>query len=390
MATKDKAPTPTAKPVSKTQKLTPSPEVQSSGPVPDPLNANPPRSISGLTEADVNGSKVYYPTDPYTTVAKLTQQERITLQANLAKVLGAYPRGKEPKYLDGVFRPADFDALAGVMGHADVSRQISTASSPAYVKSILFLQNNPAAAANYFSYKIPTGPSYSLTPLDMAAADYSAMRRSVLGSDATPKEIAAYHSAVNKLETKQKGQFSAPQRDALIISFIQKEAASLVAKASNPDDKDALSRISTGDLGGAIAGIAATYEENGIDVTEDKVRKQAVNALRDKATYENTLTSIRNKAAVFLPAFKNNFAAGENAREALSPYISSYAKTYGIPEDQVKIEDVAFAGAGEKALMPKDFNDAIVRLPKFKETNTYKAGVASSWEGLAKRMGIVI
>lgn len=384
---KDKAPTPAPKPKS----LTPTATGQAAGTTaPEPAVANAPRSISGLTEADVNGSKVYYPTDPYTTVGKLTQQERITLQANLAKVVGAYPRGKEPKYLDGVFRPADFDALAGVMGHADVSRQLSTATSPAYVKSILFLQNNPAAAANYFSYKIPTGPSYSLTPLDMAAADFSAMNRSVLGSDATPKEIAAYHSAVNKLETKQKGQFSAPQRDALIISFIQKKAASLVAKASNPDDKDALSRISTGDLGGAINRIRATYQENGISFTEDKVRKQAVAALRDKATYDNTINDIRNKSAVFVPAFKDAIYSGKSARDVLSPYISMYAKTYDIPEDQVKLDDVFFAGAGEKAMMPKDFNTAITSAPAFKETNTYKSGVASSWEGLAKRMGIEI
>jgi hypothetical protein len=384
---KDKAPTPAPKPKS----LTPTATGQAAGvTVPDPLNANPPRSISGLTEADVNGSKVYYPTDPYTVYAKLTAQEAITLKANLAKVVGAYPRGREPKYLDKVFRDEDFAALAGVMGYADRDRLLSDANSPSYVKAILKLQNNPAAAASYFSYKVPTGPSYNLTPLDMAAADFSAMNRSVLGSDATPKEIAAYHSAVNKLETKQKGQFSASQRDALIISFIQKKAASLVAKASNPDDKDALNKISTGDLGGAINGIRATYQENGISFTEDRVRKQAVAALRDEATFNNTINDIRNKAAVFVPAFKDAIYSGKSARDVLSPYISMYAKTYDIPEDQVKLDDVFFAGAGEKAMMPKDFNAAITSAPKFKETNTYKAGVASSWEGLAKRMGIEI
>jgi len=405
-----KVPTPPSKTASKTANLTPSPDAEASKAALDAgaaaaVNPNPPKSLSGLTEInyrDASGNiiststEVYRQGDPELYYGKLNVNDRINLQGNLRNIVGLYAKGKEPKYLDGNFRPEDFDALGKVMAFADISgfANIPGASGkpdfPKYGQAILKLQSNPQAAAAYFNYKVPAGPNYNLTPLDMAAADLSSAHRSILGTDPTTKQIAAYHSAVNKIETNQKGQFSAAQRDALIISSIQKEAAALVAKASNPDDKDALAKISTGNLGGYINAIRTTYIDNGISFTEDKIRKQGVAALKDKASYDNIIADIHSKAAIFVPAFKDGINAGKSARDVLSPYISMYAKTYGIPEDQVKIDDVAFAGADDKPMMPKDFNMAITNAPKFKTSDTYKNNIADGLNNLATKMGIVV
>ena len=391
------------KPIPKPKSLTPSPDAQVAGIQVPGTAGTTVKTLSGLKEytyrdaaGNVTGrtTDLYTTEDPQLTWSKLSQADRINLQGNLANIVGIYPKGKEPKYLDGNFRPEDFDALGKVMAYADISGFINIPGAsgkpdfPKYGQAILKLQNNPQAAAAYFNYKAPAAPNYSLTPLDMAAADLSSVHRSILGSEPTAKQIAEYHSAINKVETKQKGQFSAAQRDAIAISFIQKEAAALVAKAANPDDKDALTKISTGNLGGFINAIRSTYQENGISFTEDKVRKQAVAALKDKASYDNIIADIHGKAAIFIPAFKDGINAGKSARDVLSPYISMYSKLYGIPEDQVSLDDVSFAGAGDKPMMPKDFSAALTNAPKFKTTDTYKNNVSRGIDALAAEIGI--
>lgn len=388
---KTEVPTPSSKPMSKTQKLTETADAKASKDAYEKALAegggtNQTKTLSGLP-ITAKG-KQYLVGEEYSLYTQLTEQQLINLKGNLAKVVGAYPRGREPKYLDSTFRDEDFAALGKVMGYAGRNGLSEEDNFPAYVKAILKLQNNPEASASFFNYRAPAAPNYSLTPLDMAAADFSAVNRSLLGSDPTPKEIAEYHSAINKVETKQKGQFSAPQRNEIAISFIQKKAAALIAKASNPEDKDALTKISTGNIGGYINAIRATYLENGISFTEDKVRKQAVAALRDEASYNNIIADIHSKAAVFVPAFKDSINAGKSARDVLSPYISMYSKLYGIDEDQVSLDDVSFAGAADKPMMPKDFNAAITNAPKFKTTDTYKNNVAKGIDALAAEIGI--
>lgn len=372
---------------------TPSADAQSAGTqIPDAAGKTT-RTLSGLTKNTINGtetSALYGDRAAYDQYGKLTKDERANYQRALSQIVGLYPRGKAPTRFDGVFREEDFKALGDVMAYADLSNEITDANSEGYVKSIIKLRDNPAVAASYFNYKVPPGPNYSLTPLAMAATDFSSAYRSVLGSDPTAKQISVYHSAINKVESAQKGQFSAAQRDAIAISFIQKEAAALVAKASNPEDKVALNKISTGNLGGFINAIRSTYLDNGISFTEDKVRKQAVAALKDKASYDNILSDIHSKAAIFVPAFADGINAGKSARDVLSPYISMYSKLYGVPEDQVKIDDVSFAGAGDKPMMPKDFNTALTMDPKFKSTDTYKNNVSSGLQNLANKMGIVV
>lgn len=402
MALKDKAPTP--RPKSKTEQLTVSADAKDSKAALDAgaagrIDPNPPKSLSGLTEINYRdaagniistSTEVYKQGDPELYYGKLTLNDRINLQGNLRNIVGLYAKGKEPKYLDGSFRPEDFDALGKVMAYSDISGFANKPGFPKYGQAILKLQSNPEAASAYFNYRVPTGPNYSLTPLDMAAADLSSAHRSILGTDPTTKQIAAYHSAVNKLETSQRGQFSDPQRQALIMASIQKEATALVAKAANPDDQDALRRISTGNLGGYINAIRTAYIENGISFTEDKVRKQGVAALRDKASYDNIIADIHSKAAIFVPAFKDGINAGKSARDVLSPYISMYSKLYGVPEDQVKLDDVSFAGAGDKPMMPKDFSAALTNAPKFKTTDTYKNNVSKGIDALAAEIGIKV
>ncbi len=62
--------------------------------------------------------------------------------------------------------------------------------------------------------------------------------------------------------------------------------------------------------------------------------------------YKNVIDGVTMQASTIMPAFKDLFAQGKNAREVLSPWINTRAQVLGIPADQIKVSDMYDIGSG--------------------------------------------
>ena len=90
---------------------------------------------------------------------------------------------------------------------------------------------------------------------------------------------------------------------------------------------------------------------------------------------------IRNAARVHLPEqVRNQIAPNTDLRSAYSPYINSYATTFGIPTAQVNLADVEKMAIGDKGFVPIwEFNSKKRALPgwdKTPEAYDYVGGIA--------------
>ena len=312
--------------------------------------------------------------DGMTVFATLGNQEKIDLLALLAQIPGLYSRKTAPtqEYLvrvsqSGVIpvRPEDAAALENVMRYADTV-------GDDYKTAVNYLVSNPNIAQGFFDIsgtKAGKQREIALTPADALAVELEQSVLDYLDLKTSDKEKKAYAKRVNELEKKRGGALTSLERQQLLLDTVQDKARQVFKGDAESPDSLLMRR---GALGGTYQLLKETYNDYGIELDDKTVYKQAINSIRSKQALENTLGKIRLQAEVVMPSLKTYIEQGLTPREALGSYISLKSKMYGIPENQIKITDLAPVYSGDKLMPYTEWQRYLYTLPEFKNTQLYQ------------------
>lgn len=316
----------------------------------------------------------YLPGDGMKAFASLSNQEKINLLAQLAQIPGLYSRKTAPTqdYLINVaksqvvpVREEDADALENIMRYADtVGYDYKTAVS--------YLAQNPTVAQGFFDIsgtKAGKQRKIQLTPADALAVELEQSALDYLDVKVSEKEKKAYAKRINDLEKKRGGALTSLERQQLLLDTVQDKARQIFKTDAESPDSLLMRR---GALGGTFQLLKETYNDYGIEVNDAAVYKQAINSIRSKQALDNTLGKIRLQAEVVMPSLKSYIEQGLTPREALSSYINLKSKMYGIPENQIKVTDLAPVYSGDKLMPYTEWQKYLYTLPEFKNTQLYQ------------------
>ncbi len=317
-------------------------------------------------------------------LASLTPTERAALLANMGRIPGLYSSGMAPnpdfinKMLrDGnvIPRDADLKALDKIAAIADWSADTPT-------NTVIKFANNPALAQQFFG-KVSATPKAVTSPAALEA-ELNNKFLDLFESQADPALAKAYIKEINALESKSKS-VSAQQKEDILLKYVQKKANELynlgqTGMVLGATDKGALGRV--------VRSIRTAYEDNGIPTNEKDIYNKAVQSLRSADAYKNVIDGVTMQASTIMPAFKDLFAQGKNAREVLSPWINTRAQVLGIPADQIKVSDMYDIGSGAAPISIQDYKKQLYKSPEFKKTNAYKERSLADMQTLLKAFNI--
>lgn len=313
---------------------------------PGPTNPDQARVGVRSSTSYVPGVPVlYYEGDAEAAYQGFSTDKAKDVQLALSRIPGLYPKGKEPRVINGIFNSYDIEALGKVMGYADsadVASGVDKGGKPvdSWYMALGQLYSNPSEAAAYFRVSDGKEPKkVYTTPSGMGIADLDETYRTVFGSDASKEEHKQYIKSLNAIEVSQGGKASSQQKEDLIFGLIEKTAKSKTSKVTDASDASMLNAISGG-LGAMVKKLRSTYENNGLAFTNTKLISQAVKALRGQEEATNIFSTIQGQAAQFYPAFSKQLESGQSVRDVLDPYISLASQVWEVPEDQVRITDI--------------------------------------------------
>lgn len=312
-------------------------------------------------------------------------QEKAELLLRMGQIPNLYTSGQAPtpEYItrslaSGMItpRPEDIAAFEKVLAVNDLRGD----STPEF--TVLTLSSNPTLSAQYFG-KVTPKPK-AVTSSAALEAEMNAKFLDLFDSPVDKKTAKEYAKEINALELS--GQDSPQQKEDVFLKYVQKKANQVYELSSTGMAPGILDK---GGLGRVVRNIRATYADNGIPVNEKEVYNQAIKSLRSEDAYRNVLNDINMHASLVMPAFKDLYAQGKTSRVILAPWISLRSKILGIPEDQVKIEDMYSIGAGDKPIPLDQYKKQLYASEEFKGTDTYKQRSLGDLRTMITGLGIL-
>lgn len=324
--------------------------------------------------------------DGFKTFGNLDNQQRIDLLSKLAQIPGLYAVGKAPtaELLTGMAatgtvaaRPEDLAAIEKVMFYSD-----STGED--YNTSVNKFYNNPTLAQNIFNIK-GVGTKVSVTPSEALYAEIDTKFQDFFNTKVDKDTAASYAKTIQAIETKRKSGLTAQEKQDILLKYVQDKASVMFASATKEPGS---LLMQPGALGQSFRDIKAAYENNGIPVNDKMLYKDSLNAIRSPQAYANVIDGINMQASVIFPAIKDFILQGKKARDVLSPYISTYSRVFGIPEDQVNMSEMYDVASGDKLVSLKDYNLGLYKKPGYKLTDDYKNKTTSDVQSLLRSLQI--
>jgi hypothetical protein len=330
------------------------------------LNADRPFATTGLTPTFSKAT--YVEGDAERLFATKNNQQKAELLLRMGQIPGLYGAGEAPTpdYITNaaasgaiIPRSEDITAFKKILAATDLR-----GGTPD--ETVLSFVANPKLATQFFG-KVSGGTGKAVTPYAQLEAEMNAKFQDLFNVVPDKAMIKAYAKDINKLEAGT--GISAQQKEDIFLKYTQKKANDLYSMSEVTGDKTALQQ---GTLGKYVQGIRSAYAKNGIPINEKDVYAKAIASMRSKEAYDNEVNTIRMNASTLMPAFKDMFAQGQNARQILSPYITMRSKIYGIPEDQIKVEDMYEVGSGQVAMTAQEYKSKLYASDEFKKTDAYK------------------
>jgi hypothetical protein len=302
-----------------------------------------------------------------TVLANLGLKERAALLANMGRIPGLYSPGTAPSpdfinkmLMENTVIPRDADLKA-----LDKIAAIADWSADTISNTVIKFANNPALSQQFFG-QVSATPR-AVTPPAALQAELNDKFLDIFETKADPAAAKAYAKEINALESK--GSVGTQQKEDILLKYIQKKATDQfnvgqTGMVPGVADKGALGR--------RVRTLRSAYDNNGIPIDERQIYNKAIATLRSEEAYQNEIDSVTMQASSVMPAFKDFFAQGKNAREVLSPWINTRAQIFGIPADQIKVSDMYEIGSGPTPLSIQDYKKQLYRSPEFKKTDAYK------------------
>ena len=353
----------------------------------DAQNSNPPETTSGTTgllglplnapikagtsgfpgipyRLDYTGSTYTYATatkgDAEKYFATKSPAEKAALLLRLGSIPNLYSEGEAPTslYVSSmgnriVWRPADAKALEGIILIQD---QLGDATPDITLSNLI---SNPGLSSKFFG-KVTT-KAKATTSFAALEAELNSKFLDLFESPAEAGIAKAYSKEINKLESTT--GITDQQKEDILLRYVQKKANEVSAIPG---------AIDKGSLGRVVRSIRSAYDDNGIPTNDKDIYNKAVQSLRSPDAYKSVLDGVMMQASTVMPAFKDLFAQGKNAREVLSPWINTRAKILDISEDQIKVSDMYDIGSGPTPLSIQEYKKQLYKSADFKSTDAYK------------------
>ena len=302
--------------------------------------------ITGVSlGVDPNTGKQIYPMDAKGNIVTLFPQgyeqsyikglppkERIKLQA---KMLGAglYPKGFTPP-ADGMVTPEDFTAIQKLVA---VGEQKGLGD----INAVLDLAKKDSKVANYLKTGgyTSTGTGPVLTDTREAKSNLTDYFLNLFNEKPSNDEVKAYQNAINAREKTVKGGMTSQEREDIILSIANKRLSALTASALT-GDMTAAEKLDEGQLGKRVREIRAQYTENGIPVSDKTVYNLAGKSLRSPEAWDTVQEDINRSAALQWGKAAEGLKPGQTVRARLQPYITLRSQIRGVPEDQIKTQEM--------------------------------------------------
>jgi hypothetical protein len=350
-----------------------------------------PRYTTGAGVSDVPAFvKAQYTKDaPFTVVANMSNQEKADLLLRLASIPNVYPPGMAPTVefiqRQGVgitFRPTDYDALTKLMIHADYSGQ-------SYNQSLSDFVTDPGLADKYFGKVSEVPKKIALTPQAALVDDINARFMDLFETGADTKMAAAYAKEYNKAELAAGGAgLTQTQRENIFQKYVEATALGRFKTVKGTADTADDMKLELGVLGQTIRQIRGAYSDNGIPVSEKQIYQDALAGMKSSVALSNKMESINLHAATQMPALKDWIAKGNTAKQFLSPYITSYSKIYGVPENQVTVDKFYEAFQGQVPLSVSQWEAEQWKKPDIKNTKYYQDTRKNDLRAMADAFGV--
>lgn len=295
---------------------------------------------------------------------------------------GLYPDGYAPT-LDGMITTEDFNAIAKLVavgeqkGIGDINKVLDLAKTDAKVKT--YLQTGGYS---------DTGTK-AITDITEAKSNLNSFFLDMFNDKPSKEEIKAYQNALNAREKSAKGGMSAQERDDIILSIANKRLSSLTAGALT-GDMTAAEKLDEGQLGKRVREIRAQYEENGIPVSDRTAYKLAGKSFRNETAWDTIQEDIVRSAALQWGKAAEGLKPGQTVRSRVQPYITIRSQIRGIPEDQIKTQDVVDALNPDGTLKNiADYKTAQYQSNDYLTSDAYKSTVLNDTKTVLRNFGVM-
>lgn len=267
-----------------------------------------------------------------TYIKALPPKSRIALQKKMLSA-GLYPKGFTPP-ADGMVTAEDFTAIQKLVS---VGEQKGIGD----VNKVLELAKKDSKVANYLKTGgyAPTDTGPILTDTREAKSNLTDYFLNLFNEKPTDAEVKAYQAATNAREKTVKGGMTSQEREDIILSIANKRLSALTAGALT-GDMTAAEKLDEGQLGKRVREIRAQYTENGIPVSDKTVYNLAGKSLRSPEAWDTVQEDINRSAAIQWGKAAEGLKPGQTVRARLQPYITLRSQIRGVPEEQIKTQEM--------------------------------------------------
>jgi hypothetical protein len=336
----------------------------------DPITGQP---ITGV---------IYNPGYEQSYIKNLPPKERIAFQKKMFNA-GLYPKNFAPTF-DGMVTPEDFSAVLKLVAVGE-QRGIGD------VNAVLDLAKKDSKVASYLKsggYKQEsTGPI--LTDTTEAKSNLNDFFLNVFNDKPTKAEVKAYQEALNAREKKVKGGMTTQEREDIIMSVANKRLSALTSGAL-AGDMTAAEKLDEGQLGKRVREIRAQYDENGIPVSNRTVYNLAGKSLRSPEAWDTVQEDINRSAALQWGKAAEGLKPGQTVRSRLLPLITIRSQVRGIPEDQIKTQEMTDAVNPDGTLKsPNDYKATQYKSDEYLASDTFKSTVLNDTRAVLRNFGVM-
>jgi hypothetical protein len=350
--------------------------------------------ITGVSlGVDPNTGKQIYPMDAkgnivslfpagyeQTYIKGLPPKDRIALQKKMLSA-GLYPKGFTPP-ADGMVTPEDFTAIQKLVA---VGEQKGVGD----VNKVLELAKKDSKVANYLKTGgyVTTGPV--LTDTKEAASNLNDFFLNMFNEKPSKAEVTAYQTAINAREKTVKGGMTAQERSDIILSVANKRLSTLTSGALT-GDTTAAEKLDEGQLGKRVREIRSQYSENGIPVSDKTVYNLAGKSFRSPDAWDTIQEDINRSAAMQWGKLAEGLKPGQTVRTRLQPYITLRSQIRGVPEDQIKTQDMTdVTNADGSVKSPNDYKAIQYSSSEYLASDTYKSTVLNDTKAVLRNFGVM-
>lgn len=341
--------------------------------------------ITGVSRGqDAEGNPItgviYKPGFEQSYIKNLPPKARIAFQKKMFEAK-LYPENFAPTF-DGMVTPEDFTAVAKLVA-------VGEQKGMGDINAVLNLAKTDKKVASYLKTGgyVKEGPI--VTDTREAKSNLNDFFLNLFNEKPSAAEVKAYQSALNAREKTVKGGMTAQEREDIIMSIANKRLSNLTSMALT-GDMTAAEKLDEGQLGKRVREIRAQYNENGIPVSDRTVYNLAGKSFRSPEAWDTIQDDINRSAAMQWGKAAEGLKPGQTVRARLQPYITIRSQIRGIPEEQIKTQDMTDVMNPDGTLKNvNDYKAVQYKSDDYLGSDAYKSTVLNDTRTVLRNFGVM-